>query len=152
MEKFVGKNNNITDDDWISLVEQTKQLTISGLKDHVHFSKDKVQESLKETQFWIQHDIPGEGLKWCPCPKEYGGAAVERNFVNFTNTYTLQLRFEDLSLSDKVKKGGTRTKESWRKRMRVSADRLKLLSGIKTEESYSQQDYDTYMKKEKCFQ
>ena len=151
MEKFVGPRNTVTNDEWLSLVNQTKHLTISGLKDHVQFSKDKVQETLKEHKYWIQHDIPEEGLKWCPCPEGYTGA-VKRNITNFANTYQLKLRFEDLSLSHKTESGNDPTKMSWRERMHVSDDRLQILSGIKTVESYSQKDYDDFMKKERCFQ
>ena len=113
LEKLVGPRNTVTDEEWTSLVDQTKHLTISGLKDHVQFSKDKVQESLKETKYWIQHDIPGEGLKWCPCPEGYDGA-VQRNITNFANTYQLKLQFEDLSLSGKEKSDNKTTKKSWR--------------------------------------
>ena len=151
LEKLVGPKNTVTEDEWISLVDQTKHLTISGLKDHVQFSKDKVQESLAETKYWIQHDIPGEGLKWCPCPEKFVGA-VERSLTNFANTYQLKLRFDDLCISDKAKLDGKKAKKSWRERMCISDDRLKVLSGIKADENYSQHDYDDYMKKEKCFQ
>ena len=150
MEKFVGPRNTVSEDEWMSLVDQTKHLTISGLKDHVQFSKDKVEEKLKGNKFWIQHDIPGEGLKWCPCPERYGG--IEGNITNFANIYHLKLRFDDLCLSSKDICNLKGNKKSWRDRMRISGERLKILSGIKTEESYSQQDYDAFMKKERCFQ
>ena len=101
LEKLVGPRNTVTDEEWTSLVDQTKHLTISGLKDHVQFSKDKVEEKLKETKYWIQHDIPGEGLKWCPCPKRYGG--IEGNISNFANIYHMKLRFDDLCISSKEK-------------------------------------------------
>ena len=149
LEMFVGAHNTITDKEWHSLVEQTKNLSIRGLKAHVQSSKDKVEESIKNAKYWIQHETD-DGLKWSPCPKEWRGS-VERSFTNFSNTYKPKLRYKDLCLPDKIKSGRKEGKKSWREMMRLPNDKLKVLSGIKSDESYTQSDYDAYMKEHKCF-
>ena len=150
LKSMIGKHNSITKREWTALLEETKHLTISGLKDHVQFAKDRVQQDICKATHWIQYE-KDDGLLWCPCPPNWKGA-VEGSITNFSNVYKPKLRYIDLCLkSVGAPSGVSEGKKSWREKMRLSDDELKVLSGIKSDDqNYSQTDYDAYMKNERC--
>ena len=150
MKSMVGSNNCVTELEWSILVEETKRLTISGLRDHIHFTKEKVQEEVKNAEFWIQYETV-QGLRWTPCPPDWRGAE-QRSFINLSNTYEPKLRYKDLTLELPITKKVSKKsgKKKWAERMRVSDDELKSLSGVKSDESYSNAQYEAYMRRERC--
>ena len=152
VQSFVGSNNCVTESEWSSLVEETKHLTISGLKDHICFAKEKVEEEVKHAEYWIQYET-AEGLRWTPCPPDWKGAE-KRCIINLSNTYKPKLRYKDLTNGSDIEKSTKKKsgKKNWTEKMRLSDEELKALSGIKsTNESYSTAQYETYMKTEPCF-
>ena len=150
MKSMVGSNNSVTEEEWRLLVNETKQLTISGLRDHIKSAKEKVQEEVINAKFWIQYET-AQGLKWTPCPPDWKGA-IKRDVINLSNTYEPKIRYLDLTVkainSKKLLKKPE--KKNWAQRMRVSDEELKLLSGVKSDESYTPTQYEAFMKQEQC--
>ena len=150
MKSMVGSNNSVTEQEWSLLVNETKQLTISGLRDHIKSAKEKVQEELINAKFWIQYET-AQGLKWTPCPPHWKGA-IERDVINLSNTYEPKIRYLDLTVKaiNSKKLLDKSAKKNWAERMRVSDEELKILSGVKSNESYTQAQYEAFMKQEQC--
>ena len=148
MKSMVGSNNCMTEQEWGLLVKETKQLTISGLRDHIQSSKEKVQEEVKSAEFWIQYETV-KGLKWTPCPPNWEGAR-KRDVINLSNTYEPKLRYKDLTVEsiNSKKFANLSGKKKWAEKMRVSDEELKSLSGVKSDESYSTAQYEAFIKQE----
>ena len=157
LKSFVGSNHCISDEQFESLVEQTKDLSISNLKNHVQIAKDCIEMKVSTATHFVLADMgPGEPPKWATCPSGTPGAVERRADFNFSNTFCPALIYEDMQTgnSSDTKMEKKKKKKGHRERLRLTSEESRKYTGVGSDEgSYPDSMYQEFIKmhSESCF-
>ena len=143
----MGSNNSLTDEEFDAVVNETKSLSIRGLKTFVKSKKDIIEENISSASHFLMVKHP-PNPQFIPCKEGIEGAIPAKD-VNLRNVIPPTIRFKHLS--QQPAKSSKVLCSSYRNRMKLTSQDWNKVKGVKDDkDEYSEEMYASYIKLQEC--